>query len=613
MNRFLRSKSLPGILAVSLAVCVAVGSTASIDPNRYLDYVKYLSSEDLKGRGTGTPELEKAAAYIAKQFRAAGLEPLDSKGYFQAFSVTTNAKLGSGNRFDYTDGDRSVALKFKDDFIPFNFSSRGKISGAVVFAGYGITAPEYNYDDYAGLDARDKLVLILRHEPQEFDEKSVFAGKVYTEHAQFFSKASNAKLHGARGVILINDRASHKGDSDQLEKFGKTVGPGDAGIPFVQIKADVAERWISKAGKNLDEIQTEIDKDLRPRSMPLPSAIQVHEVVDVERAARTTHNVAGYLPGETSEYVVIGAHYDHLGLGEQFSMAPSLAGTPHPGADDNASGTAGVIELANWFASQPKQHRGILFLAFAGEELGLLGSSYYVNHPSFPMDKAVAMINMDMIGRVREHKVYIGGAGTGTTLRSMLEHLLPKYDLNVDFSDTTGYGSSDHTSFTTKQVPVLFFFSGLHSDYHKPSDTWDKIDPKGTAKLLELVADVSSNLLTAQDRPMFVRVKEPASAHAGAVAGSSTGSGYGPYFGSVPDFGEIPNGVKFADVKEDSPAAKAGLRAGDIMVEFDSKPIQNLYDFTYALRAKKPGDEVAVKVLRGSESVQVKVKLVERK
>jgi aminopeptidase YwaD len=243
--------------------------------------------------------------------------------------------------------------------------------------------------------------------------------------------------------------------------------------------------------------------------------------------------------------------------------------------------------------------------------LGLLGSSFYVNHPELPLDKDVAMINMDMIGRVRDGKLFIGGVGTGTTLKKLLEEAAPKYALHIDYSEA-GYGSSDHTSFTTKQVPVLFFFSGLHADYHKPSDTWDKIDAPDAAKVLQLVADVSEDLREAPERPLFVRVKEPE--HPGDVAGSSTGhSGYGPDFGSIPDFGEGIKGVKFADIREGSPAFKAGLKPGDVLVEFDGKPIQNLYDFTYALRAKKPGDEVMVKVIRGSDSVEAKVLLTKRK
>jgi aminopeptidase YwaD len=227
------------------------------------------------------------------------------------------------------------------------------------------------------------------------------------------------------------------------------------------------------------------------------------------------------------------------------------------------------------------------------------------------------MINMDMIGRVRDHKVYVGGSGSGSNLKATLEEVIPKYHMNIDLSDTSGYGSSDHTSFTTKQVPVLFFFSGLHADYHKPSDTWDKIDAPDAAKLLTLIADVTDHLREEAVRPMFVRVNDSGGAHGGSMAAGvgsgGAGSGYGPYFGSIPDFTELPNGVRFSDVREGSPAAKAGLRAGDILVEFDGKAIQNLYDFTYALRARKPGDEVKVKVLRGKETVAADVVLAQRK
>jgi hypothetical protein len=586
---------------------------ATVDPHRYLEDVKYLASPQFKGRASGSPELEKAGHYIASQFHSFGLQPIDGKSYLQAFHVTTNARLGPANQFAYTLNGQATELKFKDEFIPFIFSSRAHLTGGVVFAGYGITAPEYGYDDYAGIDVKGKIVLILRHEPQEFDEKSVFEGKVYTEHAQFFSKASNAKAHLAAGVILINDRAAHRGDPDDLEKFGASVGPGDAGIPYLQIKADVAERWVAAAGRSLEDIQEKIDKDLHPRSFEIPG-LEIQANLDLERAVKTVHNVAGYLPGLTNEYVVIGAHYDHLGLGEQFSMAPSMIGTIHPGADDNASGTAGVMELARWYAKQPKQKRGILFLCFAGEELGLLGSSYYVSHPTFPLERAVAMINMDMIGRIRDGKVFIGGVGSGSNLKEILQEILPKYNLHTDFSEAAGYGSSDHTSFTTKQVPVLFFFSGLHSDYHRPSDTWDKIDAPGTVKLLALVSDVADRLREEAGRPMFVRVNQQGP-HGGAAGSSSAGAstGYGPYFGSIPDFTELPNGVRFADVREGSPAGKAGLKGGDILVEFGGKPIQNLYDFTYALRARKPGDEVEVKVLRGNQTVTAKVLLVARR
>lgn len=609
------TKRLGGALCLLgyLPVCLAAEhKTTEFDAESYLKHVRYLASDELKGRGTGRPELDKAAVYIAKRFREAGLREPNGHNYYQEFTVTTRAKIGSRNRMAYRDGSQERVLNLQTEFTPFNFSTRGTFSGRVVFAGYGITANEYSFDDYAGIDVKGKFVLVLRHEPQESDEKSVFAGKVYTEHSQLFSKAVNAKMHGALGVLFMNDTENHGGREGDLEKFESTVGPTDAGIPFVQVKAEIAEQWIALAGRKLADIQKGIDEDLKPRSFDLPAALTVDVETDLRRELRTVRNVAGYLPGDEPEYVVIGAHYDHLGLGEQFSMSPSEAGKPHPGADDNASGTAAVLELARYYGSQPHRKRGILFLTFAGEELGLLGSSYYVNHPLFPLGKAVTMINMDMVGRIRDGKVYVGGVGTGSTFRQLLDSVLQNTDLKIEYSDLTGYGSSDHTSFTTKQVPVLFFFSGLHSDYHRPSDTWDKIDAPQAAKLLRFVAGVTDGLVDNGDRPQFVRVEDPHAGRMAAVAGSS-GGGYGPYFGSVPDFADNPKGLRFADVREGSPAAKAGLKGGDILTEFDGKPIQNLYDFTYALRAKKPGDEVTLKVLRDGSSVEAKAVLEVRK
>jgi len=605
------ARGLAGVVFAAAAFAVyAATADSAFDAERYLSHIKYLASPEMRGRESGSPELEKAAQYIAAQFRADGLKPPDGKSYLQAFEVTTSAKSGKNNRFDLSVGGETQSLQVNKDFIPFSFSSRGKASGSVVFAGYGITAPEYNYDDYAGMDVKGKFVLVLAHEPQEFDEKSVFDGKIYTDHSQYYSKAANARRHGAAGVILINDRINHKTSADELEAFGSAAGPTDAGILFVQVREEVVAPWFKAAGKDLMDLERGIDTDVKPRSFAL-KGVEVRENVDVERVVKTVHNVLGYLPGETDEYIIVGAHYDHLGLGGVFSLAPSLKGTVHPGADDNASGTAGVIELARHFSALPKPKRGILFMTYAGEELGLLGSGFYANHPELPLDKAITMINMDMIGRVREGKLFIGGAGTGTTLRRDLDAITPRFPLHVDYSDSSGYGSSDHTSFTVKQVPVLFFFSGLHSDYHKPSDTWDKIDAPDAVEVLQLVADIMDRLDNQTDRPQFVRVEEKDNPHAGVLGGS--GGGYGPYFGSIPDFAEPPRGVRFADVTPNSPAGKAGLKAGDILVRFGTDPVQNLYDFSYALKSHKAGDAVEVEVLRGDKTVTVKVELTERR
>jgi Zn-dependent M28 family amino/carboxypeptidase len=588
---------------------VAFAATATVDPKLYLEDIKFLASPDLKGRVTGSAELEKAAAFIERRYRELGVKPVGSS-YLQPFQVTTDAALGKANHFKFSENGRSTTLRFPGEFVPFNFSQTGKLTGAVVFAGYGITAPEYHYDDYSGIDAKGKIVLVLRHEPQESDPKSVFEGTTNTQHAQFAAKATNAKLHGAIGVILISDRANHPGAADELEKFGVTAGPTNAGIPFVQVKESAVDQWFTDAGKSLDKIQADIDKDLQSQSFAFPATIQVDANLDIERAIKTVHNVVAYIPGSTDEYVIIGAHYDHLGLGGQYSLAPSLTGTIHPGADDNASGTAGVLELARAYSKEPRGKRGILFLNFAGEEQGLLGSAWYADHAMLPLANAVAMINLDMIGRMRDNKLYLGGASSGTTLKATVEKLIPQYTLKVDYSGGPSEGSSDHTSFTAHQVPALFFFSGLHSDYHKPSDTWDKIDAPSAAKLLGMVAGVADALRDAPDRPAFVKVAAPAPHGGGDNPGPV--SGYGPYFGSVPDFAEGIVGVKFADVREGSPAAKAGLKAGDIMVEFDGKALQNLYDFTYALRGKKPGDTVKIRVMRDGKPLEVTATLSRR-
>lgn len=583
---------------------------ADIDPAAYQAHINYLASDALKGRATGSPELEKAAKYIEQQFASFGVKPIPGQKYQQEFQATLGARLDGTNRFTATLNGKSQTLNINSGFIPFSFSSTGTSAAApVVFAGYGISAKEYNYDDYANLDVKGKYVLILRHEPQEMDAKSVFSGKETTQHATFVNKAINAKNHGARGVIIINDMGHHAGERDSLMKFGTASGPENAGVFFVQVTASTADAWVKASGRNLGSIVDSIDRDLQPQSFEL-AGLTAAMTIGITHEVKSTHNVIGYIPGETDEYVIIGAHYDHLGLGDEHSLAPSQIGQIHHGADDNASGTAAVIELARYFSKQPKQKRGILLMTFAGEELGLLGSSYYTAHPLLPLDKAVTMLNMDMIGRIRDGKIYVNGTGTGSTLDALVAAAPVPTGLKIDLSESTGYGGSDHISFTAKQVPVVFFFSGLHGDYHKPSDTADKIDAKSAAALTGYVAEVATRVLSASDRPIYQKIPEKADPHSG---GAPVSSGYGPNFGSVPDFNEPPKGVRFADVREGTPAAKAGLRAGDILIQFDGKEIQNLYDFTYALQSHKPGDEVLVVVLRESQTIEAKVLLTERR
>jgi hypothetical protein len=577
---------------------------AELSGSRYFEHVKYLARDEMRGRGDGSPELDQAADYIASQFRTWGLRPMgDANTYFQRFDVTTGAHLGPDNELRINGTD----LRINQDFVPIPFSTTAAFDAPLVFAGYGITAPELHYDDYQSIDASGKIVIVLRHEPQETDPDSPFDGTNFTRHASFINKAINAKQHGAQAVIFITD-LNH--DDEQVGAATRTEETDDLGIPAVHARRKPLVDVLKAAGKDLALIQKNIDADLRPQSFDVPGP-GAHIRTEIIRTRKTVRNVLAAVPGSDPqlgrEWVVIGAHYDHLGFGDHNSLAPSQIGQIHHGADDNASGTAGVLELARLAAKNRQQwKRSVLFVTFAGEEIGLLGSSYFVNHPRIPLHNITAMINMDMIGRLNNDRLFIGGVGTSPTFRSWLEQLKPAVRLQLDYSDS-GYGASDHMSFNAKKIPVLFFFSGLHTDYHKPSDTYDKINAAGAIRVLSLVYMTADKIASAPSHLEYTEVQQPKP----SVAGS--GGGYGPYFGSVPDFRDDLKGVLFADVQNNSPAAKAGLKQGDLLVAFDGKPIENLYDFTYALRAKRVGDVVPVVVKRNGQEVKVNVTLEARR
>ena len=587
--------------AVLLASAAAVAAEPS--PTRYFDDVKFLASPALQGRGNGSAELEKAAEYIAAEFKKAGLVPAgEDKTFFQSFQVTTGADLGKHNVLSVNGTD----LAIDQDFVPIAFSDTSESEGPLVFAGYGITAPEYKYDDYAGIDATNKIIVVFGHEPQELDAKSVFAGTDFTVHASYVNKAINARMHGAKGIVFLTDPTHDYED----------VGPatrreqGDTGIAAVHAKRAAFAVAFKQGGKDLAEVQKAIDTSLAPQSFELAN-LRARIATEVVRTRKTVRNVMAALPGSdptlAMEWVVIGGHYDHLGLGGASSLAPSQIGQAHLGADDNASGTAGVLELARVaVANKGEWKRSVLFMAYAAEEIGLLGSSYFTNHPTVPLTAIEAMFNMDMIGRVSEGKLLLGGIGTSPTFKAALDPLLPTSGLTVTTTES-GYGASDHTSFNAKKIPVLFFYSGAHTDYHKPSDTADKINIDGAMKVLSLVYKLANTVASEAQKITYAEVQVPRPATRGS------GGGYGPYFGSVPDFRDDVKGVPFADVVVDSPAGKAGLKGGDIMIKLDGKDVTSLADYAFVLRQKKPGDVVHVVVQRGGKDVGVDVTLEARK
>ncbi len=576
---------------------------AQLSPQRYMTDVTYLASDDLKGRGNGTPELERAADYIAELFRQAGLEPVGDNGtYFQSFEVTAEAQLGAKNELTIA----GAAQRIDEDFVPIVFSDTAEFEGPLIFAGYGITAPEYMYDDYSGIAATGKIVAVFAHEPQELDAASVFAGTDFTPHSSHINKAINARMHGAKGIVFITD-PSH--DYEDVGPATRRVQSSDMGIPAVHAKRAAIVKAF--ADRDLAAIHKRIDETKQPQSFEMPG-VTARIATDVVRERKTVRNVIGAYPGSDpvlkDEWVVIGAHYDHLGLGDHSSLAPSQVGQPHHGADDNASGTAGVMEIARIVsANRPRWKRSVLFMAYAGEEIGLLGSAHFVNNPTVKIESINAMLNMDMIGRLREtNRLFVGGVGTSPSLRPAVEEINKAAGLDIAFSDS-GYGASDHMSFNAKKIPVLFFFSGVHTDYHKPSDTAEKINAQGATKILAITYLMADKLATDTERLPYTEVRQP------APAGRGGGGGYGPYFGSVPDFREGVKGVPFSDLQNNSPAAKAGLKGGDVMTMFDGKELLSLNDFVFLLRQKKPGDVVVVVVNRNGEDVRVNVTLEARR
>ncbi len=573
-----------------------------VSPDSLMQSVKWLADDAREGRMTGTPGAEASARYIAAGFKAAGLSPAGDDGtWFQHYEATVGVRLGEGNEMVVKGVPGLGALELKEDFEPFGFSDSGAVEAPVVFAGYGITDDEAGYDDYKDLDVRGKVVLALRHEPQQNDSTSVFNGTSWTQHALFRSKAMNAREHEAAALLVFTGPGSEGYAEDKLTRLDGAEGIGGGGLLALHVKHAVAEAMLARAGINVREWTASVDKDLRPRSRPLDGET-VALSVDVAKDRRSTENVVGMLPGTdpNAGALILGAHYDHLGRGNSSSLAPDKIGEIHNGADDNASGTSALMELARVFGRTGPTRRTLVFAAFSGEELGLLGSAYLAEHPPVPLTTVQAMINMDMVGRPKDDRITVGGIATSPEFAPLIRRVDEESPLTIATSKS-GYGASDHTSFYAKNVPVLFFFSGLHEDYHKPSDDWWKIDPEGIAEVTRAVYATTLDLADRDARVEFAKAAEDSA----GPHGSGGGGGYGPYLGTIPDFGDYEGGAMLSGVTPGGPAEKAGIRGGDVVVRFGGRKIDNLYDYTYALRAHKPGDDVEIVLIRDGKEMTV--------
>ena len=560
-------------LATFLISIAVVGQQAlEPSPSRLQQHISYLASDALDGRRTGTAGANDAARYVAGEFSRAGLMPGVGKperkpraiiaSYLQTFPYVGRVELGKNNVLSLNNGEN---LRAGEDWMPLGISANQTLNlTGVVNAGYGITANELNHNDYKGTYSKTQVALIRTGTPDGDNPHSRF-----TTAGQLRFKVAAAESVGVGALLIASDEDDLKNEPLASLRYDNA---GLAGIPVAVISKQVAEK--------------------------LANAKEVTLTTDVVRAEVPSYNVVGVLEGSDpvlkNETIILGAHYDHLGRGGEGSLAPR-AGEIHHGADDNASGTAGLIELARIFGAQrPKLKRTLIFIAFGGEEEGLLGSNYYVNHPFTPLTNTVGMINMDMIGRMKDRKLIIGGVGTAKEWRDLIA---PEKSFELTLNED-GFGPSDHSSFYGKQVPVLFFWTGTHNDYHKPSDTWDKINYNDEAKILSFVARIVRDIDGADKRLTYTVAKSDQTPRA---------SGFRVYLGTIPNYADTTDGLLLDGVRDESPAAKAGLKAGDRIVKIGNRDVKNVYDYTYALGEMTAGQEYVFEVIRGSEKLTLKV------
>ncbi len=631
---------------------------------RLLNDAKFLASDDLEGRGVGTQGLTQASHYIREQFTQAGLNVQTVDGQpFQKFDLITSAKLGMPNTLELAgpNGEK-FELQMNQDFEVCAFGGSGMMDAEIVFCGYGIDAADQKYDDFAGIDVAGKVLILMRRNPQQSLEKGPFGGgHGISRHAELRSKLQNAASRNAVGVLFVNDpyssRKAVKDRQASLEKAGQQVieaaeaftaadpndvekhttarnkltesvnrrkglldaaanpkddglmpfgyaGPGEAKTttPAAHITQAMADQILKPAlKKSLAELEAAIDADFKPQSAVLPGW-KARGAITVERVRSDVFNVIAKIDGEgplADETIVIGAHYDHVGRGGAGSLAPG-SNDVHNGADDNASGTVALLELARRLgARSEKPARRLVFIAFTGEELGLLGSAKYVKEPVFPLDKTIAMFNMDMVGRLLENKLIVFGTGTSSRWEKELKELNAERKFELSFKPE-GFGPSDHSSFYGKKIPVLHFFTGNHPDYHRPSDDWDKLNIDGIHRVVDLIQAVVLKTAANPDRPDYLEVKG---------AAQIARSGNRPYVGTIPDFSSEEPGYSISGAASGSPADKGGMKAGDRIVKLGTNKVTGLDDFDIALRKFQPGETVDFVVIREGKEVTLKIVL----
>jgi len=564
--------------------------------------VDYLASDALEGRMTGSDGARLAAEHIAEQLRALGLHPGGGEeGYHQPFEFTAERRVvPEANSLRVTTRDGETEYVVDTDFRPLSFSSNSQVEGEVVFAGYGLSVPgAEGYDAYAGLDVADKVVVVLRYAPEGVDstrraELNRYAGLRY--------KAMVARERGAKAILVVaGPNSPNAGKLIPLTRDNSLAG---SGIVAASIAGEVAETIFRAADKDIEQVQSQLDIE-NPHFLgqfPLPD-VRLSIGTGVERVRATDRNVLALLPAtepDVSETVVVGAHYDHIGRGDTSSLArKGEEGEVHNGADDNASGVAVTLELARSLSQSNDRRRNILFAFWSGEELGLIGSSRFVESPTLPLEDIVAYFNFDMVGRLRENRLSLQGVGSSSVWRRHIERRNVPAGFDLALLDDP-YLPTDSTAFYPKGIPILSFFTGSHEDYNRPTDDPETLDYEGMARIAALGDAIIRDVVAGAERPDYAEVRNAAPAEGGRDTLRA-------YLGTIPDYATDLTGVKISGVRGGGPADKAGMRGGDVIVEFAGNAVANIYDYTFALDAVKIGEPVEMVVLRDGERVTLQI------
>lgn len=601
MNELLKKIVIALIIIMGGVMIVSKSNKEKIDPGsaeimtyEILEHIKYLSSDKLEGRFPGSEGSKKAIKYISKNWEAQGVLPAGTKKYEQPFSYISKVSLGNRNILRVRNS--KSRYKIKKDFIPIGWSGNGNIDDKVVFVGYGFDIDDsLSWNDYINVNVKNKWVLMFLNGPDGNSPHSP-----YGYHKKLYNKVIAARDRGVGGILFMEREEK---ENNKLKPLVYRQSASSAGLPIIQITHAVANNIINDKDKTVADLRSKIDQELASFSFELDRKVSAR--VNLKFEKETATNVVGFIEGSdpilNKEYIIIGAHYDHLGYGGHMSGSLNPDSMQiHNGADDNASGIAGILELSHKLMTNKKLlGRSIIAICFDAEEKGLLGSKFYTQTPTKDLEQTAIMINMDMIGRLNEKPITVGGVGSAKTLSETIEVVQKNHTLKID-KNISGmdFGRSDHASFYREDIPVLFFFTGAHQDYHKPSDDWDKIDYQGEKEVLNFVYDLIVQLSTNKEKPIFTEITNDNS--------DNQSPSFNVTLGVIPSYGSQKIGMEIDGIsRKNGPADKAGMKKGDIIIEINNKKIRNIYDYMARLAELNSGDKIIVKIIRNKIEMEL--------